>query len=474
MSVATVLPLVKDKLSSINTSDNYRGISLTSSLCKLLDYVIINRYGNELKSSDYQFAYESKCSTDMCSIMVKDVISFYNKNKSAVYACKLDASKAFDKVHFIKLFRKLLKRKVPALVLRLYLDLYLNQSVCVEWNGKKSRMFSVTNGVRQGSVLSGLFFNVYLDDLLIEVSNQNIGCTIANKRLNIFAYADDIIILTPNIRSLQSLVNICQTYASDHNITFNIKKDKSECIAFSSDVINPTIDIKLYDKPLEWKQSIVHLGHTLEHDLSNCASLKNACIDFMTRSNSILSKFRHCDPSIIVDLVKTYATTYFGSVTWKFSNSFADSLNNKFKTMMRVCCGLDNTTHSDLILCLTKSLPVDAIIYSRFVSFFSNMLHSDNSIVNFMSNISLRTSLTISGNNFAHITSAFCVRSSDSLTVNKIRERLLSHYKHKPETVAQAAVVREMYDCIGDDAIATIPGFSAEEEEIILKYVCCN
>ena len=166
--------------------------------------------------------------------------------------------------------------------------------------------------------MSGLFFTVYLDDLLIEVSNQPIGCTICNKRLNIFAYADDLIILTPTARGLQTLVNICQIYASNHDITFNVKKDKSECIVFSNNAVSAPFEIRLYDKPLEWKTNIVHLGHILESDLSNDMSVKNAGIDFMARSNSILSQFRHCDPSVIVYLVKTYASTYFGHVKiWK-------------------------------------------------------------------------------------------------------------------------------------------------------------
>ena len=223
---------------------------------------------------------------------------------------------------------------------------------------------------------------------------------------------------------------------------------------------------------MEWKTSIVHLGHILESDLSNDMSLRNAGIDFMARSNSILSQFRHCDPSVIVYLVKTYASTYFGAVTWKFGKSFADSLNNKFKTMMRVCCDLDNTTHSSTILCLTNSLPIDAVIYLRFINFFFNMVNSDNFLVNFVSSISANYAKTITGNNYAHIINLFGVNPAASSSLNETRKRILSHYRHEPNTIAEAAVVRELYDCVGGES--SIPGFSAEEVADLLKFTCCK
>ncbi len=93
--------------SSLNTSDNYRGISLCCSLCKVIDYVFIDKYSKHLKSSNLQFAFQAEHDTVMYTFVVKETVQYYLNKKSSVYACMLDASKAFDKVHFEKLFKLL-------------------------------------------------------------------------------------------------------------------------------------------------------------------------------------------------------------------------------------------------------------------------------------------------------------------------------------------------------------------------------
>ena len=76
-----------------------RGISLVNSIGKLFDYVIINLYDKQLKTSDMQFGFKSNHSTTMCSAIYMEIINQYKMKGSNVYSCMLDASKAFDRVH---------------------------------------------------------------------------------------------------------------------------------------------------------------------------------------------------------------------------------------------------------------------------------------------------------------------------------------------------------------------------------------
>ena len=54
------------------------------------------------------FAYKANHFIVQCDSIIKEIISYYNLNKSPVYIkCMLDESKVFDKVNVFLLFKKL-------------------------------------------------------------------------------------------------------------------------------------------------------------------------------------------------------------------------------------------------------------------------------------------------------------------------------------------------------------------------------
>ena len=84
----------------------------------------------------------------------------------------------------------------------MYFDNYLRQISCVIWRDYKSEYFNVSNGVKQGGVISPIFFSLYIDQLLLTLKKTQIGCHMNNVYMASLSDADDITIICPSIRGL--------------------------------------------------------------------------------------------------------------------------------------------------------------------------------------------------------------------------------------------------------------------------------
>ena len=98
--------------------------------------------------------------------------------------------------------------------------------MCVRWNSCVSHLFSVSNGVRQGSVLSPVLFAVYLDGLLqklsqiklsqIKLSQIGVGCYWGAHFVGAVCYADDIALLALCPSALRIMLTTCEEFALSH------------------------------------------------------------------------------------------------------------------------------------------------------------------------------------------------------------------------------------------------------------------
>ena len=113
-------------------------------------------------------------SSDMASFVLQKVINQYKEERSTVYSCFLDSSKAFDTVWTDGLFYKLYNIGIRGKKWRLLRNWYSNMSCCVLLDGLISEAFPVKQGIRQGGVLSPWLYMCFNND--ISDSLNEIGC----------------------------------------------------------------------------------------------------------------------------------------------------------------------------------------------------------------------------------------------------------------------------------------------------------
>ena len=110
----TLVPIVKDGLGDIASSENYRAIAIGSLILKWFDWLVLILESDKLSTDELQFGFQAKSSTTMCTWAISTIIDQYNRAGRPVFACTMDLSKAFDLVAWSKLFHKLLNSKVSS------------------------------------------------------------------------------------------------------------------------------------------------------------------------------------------------------------------------------------------------------------------------------------------------------------------------------------------------------------------------
>ena len=213
-----------------------------------------------------------KESTDLFILSVKSVIKYYNLYNILVYSCFLDASKAYDRVNHWALFKKLLKRSISVIIVRILMFWYSKQEICIKWGNETSICFTITNGVRQGGILSPTLFSIYIDDLSFVLSESGIGCHIDDVCINHVFYADDLCLKASCAIALQELIGLFYEYSVDIDLNFNATK--SYCVTFTPKLYKLALpSLHMNHLPISYTDSIKYLGYIFTSDNSDDAEM---------------------------------------------------------------------------------------------------------------------------------------------------------------------------------------------------------
>ena len=377
-----LIPLLKDKKGDVAAKNNYRPIAITNVMSKLIEILILMKFKSYLETTDNQFGFKEKHSTDMCCFTLKEVIDFYISSSTPIYLCYMDASKAFDKVNHFHLFSKLIIRGMPAIVIRILLYWYRSQEFHVKWCSNISSPFTVRNGVRQGGVLSPYLYNVFIDDLSTKLTDSLTGCYMNSCFINHLFYADDSVLMAPSPAALQRLINICEDFAKENELVYN--SSKTVCMSILpkhlKDIHVPTLSIN--GSVLRQVFSQKYLGVFFTRDRLDDEDIKRELCCVYTRGNILLRKFRKCHDSVKVELFRTYCANLYCSALWcnytkDTYNKLKVAFNNTFRFFFNVR-GIISISTTFMFLGIDT---VQVLIRKAIASFYRRVRDSGNNII---------------------------------------------------------------------------------------------
>ena len=163
--------------------DNYRPISLTCILCKILESIIRDAIVEHMKQNEFfskfQYGFINKRSATLQLLKVLGIWCEILDAGGTIDNINMDFMKAFDTVPHKRLIAKLRNYGISGHVVAWIQEFLTERTQCVSVNGYKSNWRNVRSGIPQGSVLGALLFVIFINDL-----PENI-------KSHIFLFADD-------------------------------------------------------------------------------------------------------------------------------------------------------------------------------------------------------------------------------------------------------------------------------------------
>ena len=218
---------------------------------------------------------------------------------------------------------------MPTPILRFLFSWYQSQTLSVRWNSTLSSGFGVSNGVRQGGVLSPILFTVYIDELLTRLSSLGTGCFTGYHFVGALGYADDIALPTPSPSALHLLLSECEAFAREYDLVFNANKTQLICFRLKPNLSLPDGMFRFFGHSLCFSNSVNHLGHVLKFNLDDADDINRVSSDMCRKANCLLHIFKSCDPT-----VTTHCLSLYGAISWNLANKQLKSLEVAFNNLL--------------------------------------------------------------------------------------------------------------------------------------------
>ena len=310
--IGRITAIYKNK-GSKKMAGNYRPVSLTCIICKVLESIIRNHIMDFMKINklltDTQFGFLPGRSSSLQLLKVLDIWTKALDEGYDIDIVYMDYMKAFDSVPHRRLLSKLHSYKFSDQMCGWIQDFLYNRKQLVTVNGENSAWCPVISGIPQGSVLGPLLFVIFINDLPNNVSS------------NVFLYADDTKIFNTiksddDVQILQKDLDNLEEWSNVWLLKFHPEKCKHMRIGRKSD---STATYTLQGHNLETTHEEKDIGVKIDDNLE----FEQHVYEKVQKANQMFGllrrTFEHLDDTMFIPLYKSLVRTHldFSSSVWK-------------------------------------------------------------------------------------------------------------------------------------------------------------
>jgi hypothetical protein len=327
---------------------NYRPVSLTSVICRLLESIIKDKVTEHLmengliRDTQHGFMPGKSCATNLVEFM--DTVTKAADEGKAVDIFYLDFAKAFDKVPRQRLLNKMRAKGIHTGIIK-WIEAWLTgrtQRVTVQ--GELSEECEVESGVPQGTVLGPTLFTIYIDDLEAEIERRKLEVLIKK-------FADDtkgakIIQKQEDNHKLQEALDCLCEWAEKWGMSFNYGKCKIMHIGKN----NPRHEYFMRGNKLTTTEEERDVGVIFTSNLKPSAQCSKAAGCATSVLNQLKRNFHFRDRHIFVNLYKQYVRPHleFSSQAWSpWLIGDIEVIEKVQEKAVRMVTGLKGTTYEE-------------------------------------------------------------------------------------------------------------------------------
>ena len=349
-----VLPVLKPGKDPLNAA-SYRPISLTPTLCKIMEKLVTNRLSYFVEKNN--ILNNIQCGFRKGHIIrLQDAINKYNNNKGYTVGVFIDFQSAFDMMWRTGLLIKLRKLGITGNIFSFIKNFLTDRSIQVKVGNNLSDKYILDNGTAQGSIISPLLFLIMINDLPDLL--HNVETSLFADDSCVFKTGKSLPFITKTIQeSLNKIADWCDQWG------FKISLDKTVAVVFSHRV-NTTIKLTINNQQLKVDTKAKFLGLVFDSKLTwndHVKYVQEKCKKRLNLMRAVAGNTWGSNKKALLTIYRSLIRSIidYGAIAY---NSASDSVKNRLNVIqhkaLRIACGAFCSTAVSALQVETGEMPL--------------------------------------------------------------------------------------------------------------------